>query len=322
MDERRFLTVSLRLGGLVDTVAVAGLCGSWLGLFGSWHWLLDLCSHFRWQYLVLSAVLLVWWLRRRRRWLAAAACATLLANAWLLWSIGDAGPVGRLAADFQLRVVSLNVLTQNRDHGLVLDYLLQAEADVIFLMEVDAAWCRALQPLCASHPHHLLHPRPDNFGVALFSRVPLQELRLLAEADFGGGDPGLPAVVARLQRAGRNLVLVGMHPLPPVGNVAAARRDAQLRATAQWLGRQPAAAVLVGDLNATPWSHGMRLLTANSELRLSATAGRPTWRARSPFALPIDHALVAGRLRVLDRQIGPAVGSDHRPQRVDLGWVE
>jgi endonuclease/exonuclease/phosphatase (EEP) superfamily protein YafD len=125
-----------------------------------------------------------------------------------------------------------------------------------------------------------------------------------------------------LQRAGRNLVLVGTHPLPPVGNVAAARRDAQLQATARWLARQPEAALLLGDLNATPWSYGMRLLTANSGLRLATTAGRPTWRVGSPFALPIDHALVSGHLRILAREIGPEVGSDHRPQRIDLGWVD
>jgi endonuclease/exonuclease/phosphatase (EEP) superfamily protein YafD len=78
--------------------------------------------------------------------------------------------------------------------------------------------------------------------------------------------------------------------------------------------------VMVGDLNATPWCHGMKPVFA-AGLR-DTRWGRglaTTWRSNNPLvAIPIDHVLIKGALAVANHRIGPELGSDHRAVVVDL----
>ena len=73
--------------------------------------------------------------------------------------------------------------------------------------------------------------------------------------------------------------------------------------------------VLIGDFNCTPWSPAFRKLVSYSGLRDSrrGLGVQPTWPSPfGPFGIPIDHALVSKDLHVIDRSVGPQVGSDHR----------
>jgi endonuclease/exonuclease/phosphatase (EEP) superfamily protein YafD len=79
--------------------------------------------------------------------------------------------------------------------------------------------------------------------------------------------------------------------------------------------------VLSGDLNLTPYAPEFARMVEASGLRdsLDDVAWRPTWQAGFwPLALPIDHVLVPRDACVVARQIGPDMGSDHRPLAVTL----
>jgi endonuclease/exonuclease/phosphatase (EEP) superfamily protein YafD len=300
-------------------MALMALLPSWLGLFGGWHWVLDLFAHFRWQYLILCAVVIAVAAWRRQRWMTAVAVLTLALNGLLIGRLAWQPAASRagLMPGFELRVVSLNVLRSNPARHAVLEYLLASDADVIFLMEIDQPWLEALAPLAAKYPHRFAQPRPDNFGLALFSRTPLVGTRLLRLADAA-----VPTVATHITHQGRELVLIGTHPVPPVGRRGAALRNVQLAALAGHVGRMNEPVLVVGDLNATPWSYGMRLLTSrNLAIRGAAAPWVPTWRAGSAFAIPIDHALGTTPLVITKREVGPDVGSDHRPVRVSVGWT-
>lgn len=311
--------IRAQLGGTLGILALLALLPSWLGLFGSWYWALDLCAHFRWQYLIVGVVIVAWSVWRRRRRIAAFAVLTLLLNLLLIGRLALHAEVDRatLAQDFNLRVVSLNVLTSNPNTQVVLDYLLKSDADVIALIETDQKWLDALAPLQAKYPHHILHPRPDNFGIALFSRLPLQQAGIL-----NLGKSGLPSIEARLDFHGREVRIIATHPVPPYGRAYAGFRDTQLAALAGHVRQAGEAVLLVGDLNATPWSSGMRIATGgNLGFRSLAAPWTPTWRARSIFAIPIDHALCTAPLVITRRAVGPDVGSDHRPIVLNVGWA-
>jgi endonuclease/exonuclease/phosphatase (EEP) superfamily protein YafD len=249
----------------------------------------------------------------------AVAALTLLLNGWLIGRLAWQHAPGSAPATAApgLSVVSLNVLRANSRKQDVLEYLQAADADIIFLMEVDGPWLAALQSLESTHPHHITSPRADNFGLALFSRVPLRDTRL----EYLAGS-GAPTVMASVELEGRRLTVMGTHPMPPVGRRAAQLRDVQLAALNSVVRHSPDPVLLVGDFNATPWSRAMRVLASGGlGFRGNAAPWKPTWRVRSLLAIPIDHALCTEPLAVATHEIGPDVGSDHRPVSLRVGWA-
>jgi endonuclease/exonuclease/phosphatase (EEP) superfamily protein YafD len=319
--ERPFISTSVDWRGLIATGVMLGLSASWLGLLGRFHWALDLCSHFRWQYLVVCIVAVLWSLWQGRRVAVICSLLTLLLNAVLIGQLAWTADISAapLAKDFHLQVVSFNVLTSNTQTDRVLAYLRAADADVIMLMEVDAAWERALEPLSQSHPHHLVESRQDNFGIALFSRVPLEKLEITQL-----GNAEVPSIEAHLKLSGHDFIILGTHPLPPIGPEYSWQRNEQLTAIAARVRASQQPTLVIGDLNATPWSHGMKLIQAGGTLgyRSVQPPWAPTWYGSKAMAIPIDHALATAPLVIESRSVGPDLGSDHRPLLIDLRWAE
>ncbi len=302
--------------GLAEAAGMLFCAATVTGFFGRLWWLLELTVHFR-PHLATALALLagIWAWRRRWRWallygsFAAMNAVVLLPCLW---------PVGRaVAADgTRLRLVALNVHTANQRTDLVLDFLRAAKPDVILLMEVDDRWMRALHPLRGTHPHQVAAPREDNFGIALFSRVPWKKAETI---ELGGAE--VPSVMAVVPVGASEVLVVGTHPLPPVTAQQARERNQQLQAVAAFARRQSPPVVLVGDLNTTPWSPYFSALLRESGLSNAAQgwglAG--SWPAGLAFGrILLDHCLVSPSIRVLDRHLGPPVGSDHLPLVVDL----
>ena len=189
------------------TIVVCSVAGS----FGSLYFLLDLLSHFRCQYLALLAVLAaLLWRMNSPRW-AALALLGVIHNAILVgpYYLPPRGSTKVAAIEpesrTQLTLISFNVHTANRRTAAVLDYLQHRDADLILLTEVDHRWIHELAPLLERYPHTALAPQADNFGIALYSKLPLtqqqiaglgpdQPLSIWAELDIDG---------RRLLRAGR-----------------------------------------------------------------------------------------------------------------------
>jgi len=304
----------------LSIVAAVSLLPSWLGLAGSWHWRLDLFAHFRWQYLFLGAFIIPWALWRRHRALLAFAVLTTLLNGALIAQLAwqPALRAATPADDFALRLLSLNVLTSNPHKQRVIDLVTESGADVVVLTEVDVDWATALEALAAQYPYRIVHPRPDNFGVALLSRMPLEEPTLMRI-----GDTPMPSVMARVRHQGRSLLVVGTHPPPPLSARHAVVRDRQLNALGELVVQRGEPVVVLGDFNATPWSAPMRALTAGRlGFRSLDAPWTPTWMVRTPFAIPIDHVLCTAPLVIVSRNVGPDVGSDHRPVQVELRWLD
>lgn len=292
-----------------------------VGFGGGWHWLFDLTSHFRWYWLLLALVCLAASWRRIGRLALACLVVAVLGNLWPLlpyWlPAATARPAVAAAPERAvLSLVSVNVLTSNRDTQAVLDYVRARDADIAIVLEVDAAWARALETLSDRWPHAIVEPRGDNFGIALLAKRPPREHRV---AEFG--DAGVPSIVATFADPAGDFTVIATHPVPPKGPTYARDRDAQLHAIAEFVAASPRPCVVAGDLNATPWSAAFRDLVARGGL-VDTARGRgvqATWNARAwAPRIPIDHVLVPPGTAILRRAVGPDVGSDHFPIEAEL----
>jgi endonuclease/exonuclease/phosphatase (EEP) superfamily protein YafD len=288
-----------------------------LGYAGAWHWLLDLCAHFRWQYAVaLLPGLVAAWLRRRQA-LAAVLLTVWLVNGWSLATATGPAPIGSPPASARpWKLLMVNVHVDNPDPAALLALIERESPDVIGVLELSPRMAAALAGLDARYPVRASEPRDDPFGIGLWSRLPDSRIEAtpmppidLPTLRLGWRDP-----------APGTLWLV--HPFPPIGGEAAGWRDRQLAHLAERV-RGEAQAIVAGDLNATSWSAAYRNLRTDAGLRDASAAGWPwpTWSGPNVFAvlgIPIDHVLHGPGWRAVRHEVGPDIGSDHRPIVVEF----
>lgn len=287
------------------------------GYGGRWFWGLDLMVHFRVQYfwglLVLILVLLT-----LRKWRVAEACAVCLVINALeiapLWIHGrpHPGPEGT-----SLRLMLANVLTRNLDPKPLLGLIEREMPDVVVLEEIDVRWLRDLKAITDKYPYRKQIPRSDNFGIAVYSRHPLESVDVMVL-----GEAEVPSLLVRMEMGGWPVFILATHPLPPGGAEYSRLRNEQLAAIPDALDGLGGSRILIGDLNVTPWSpHFMRLRRETGLINSGiGVAWHTSWPARLPSLLriPIDHCLHTPDLLVTSKRTGPYIGSDHLPLIVDF----
>lgn len=294
---------------------------SLLGFLGEGHWLLDLCAHFRWQYVLVIALGLGAALLLRKRGLAGVLACCWLANAFSLASANGPAPAAlgaqvTGAAGGEVKLLVANIHLDTADLRPLLALVERESPDVIGIVELTPHAAAALAVLAQRYPTSRIDPREDPFGIGLWSRLPSSHLDLVAMPPLG-----FPALQLRWPDPGPGSLWL-VHPFPPIGAEASAWRDAQLDYAAGLIAGD-ANAILAGDLNTTPWSASYRRLRERAALSDSA-AGRwpwPTWNPGGPgavLAVPIDHVLHGAAWHSVELRVGPDIGSDHRPLLVRL----
>jgi endonuclease/exonuclease/phosphatase (EEP) superfamily protein YafD len=223
-----------------------------------------------------------------------------------------------------LRLLICNVLMENREHGRFVEVVRRHDPDVVLALETDAAWARDLEPLTRSHPHTVLRPQENYYGMMLFSRLPLvdPEIKFLVQDDIPSLHTGI-----RL-RSGDVLVLHGLHPRPPepIRDQMSTPRDAELVTMGRMIGEgdRSVPTVVAGDLNDVAWSPTSELFLRLSGL-LDPRMGRGfynSFNANNPvFRFPLDHVFHSNEFELVGLHRLEHVGSDHFPIMIELVYV-
>jgi endonuclease/exonuclease/phosphatase (EEP) superfamily protein YafD len=301
--------------GLLSAAGVVACSTTLVGFLGRFSWFLDLFSHFRVQYLVglgiLGAVFLL-----ARRWKTAAVFLLFASvNLATVLPLYVGAPSDAVGATETLRAMLINVNTHGGDPDRVGQVVREADPDILVLEEISDRWVRRLQWLTQSHPHSRVQPRGDNFGIGLYSKLPLTQGRIVTI-----GDAGVPSIVATVETGQGKLGIVATHPVPPAGAAYSRWRNDQFDKLPKHV-PSSLPVMLLGDLNTTPWNFHFKRLLKRTGLKDSAKGRgiQPTWRRYNPlFALPVDHCLHSADVSVVSRSIGAGVGSDHHPLIVDF----
>jgi endonuclease/exonuclease/phosphatase (EEP) superfamily protein YafD len=301
--------VRVTLTGLLQAAAVVTVAFSVGTLLPIDHFAIQLFTHFRLQYVVVSLSLLLLFKYLRSPWLIGALAASLVLNASLVlpWYVGEDETSGGV----ELKLLHANVLSSNTEYDRLISLLDTEAPDLVMLQEVSPDWLVALDELRADYPYSYAEAREGNFGIALFSRVPLKSV-----SHFDSPPLGYPTIVASLDIDGQVLHFIGTHPMIPVSGDFYDARNEQLAGVARLLGKQAEPKILVGDLNLSQWDVNYIHLEQQGGVR-NARKGfgiLPTWPVFMPFAMiPIDHVLVSETISVTGFYSGPRIGSDHLP---------
>ncbi len=304
--------------GLLQAAAVLTTVFSLATAYDSSHANIELFAHFRLQYLVVSFLLLIVFAVLRVPAFAILMLAVTIVNASFVvpWYSGS----GEKTHESDLRLLHANVLSKNDDYGRLLELVEKEAPDIVLLQEFSPGWQDATKPLQQVFPFSYTLPREGNFGIALFSRLPLESVRHVASPPLG-----YPTIVATLVLAESKLTIISTHPTIPVTPSLYESRNEQLESVTKLVQESQGAVILIGDFNASLWGRSYSVLEENSGLRNTRQGFGilPTWPTYMPIAMiPIDHALVSDGLEVVELRTGPRIGSDHLPLLVEIAVAD
>lgn len=231
---------------------------------------------------------------------------------------------------------SLTVMTVNVMYGRVRDADLLTEIDrhapdVVVIQEYSPAFDRRIvSALRERFPHSCLAPRDDAFGMAVFSRLAFVEPAESFPALPRGASafqPSEPQIRVVVQAGDHEVVVQGVHTLPPVSPRYLSEHRRLCRGLAAYAKVEHRPLVLAGDFNHTPssapaaWLRGAGLTDAHS----TAGVGRGlTWPASggvwSIAGFRLDQILVTEGMTVEWCRVGGDIGSDHRPVIARIGF--
>lgn len=286
-----------------------------LGFFGqSWYWF-DIFDQFRFQYLAILAVsILIFSFGRQPLW-AFLSFGFLMINGLWVASIYKK-PNGWKKGEADIRILLSNVLRINRSYDKFLDCVKWYRPDLILLVEIDQDWLTALASLQETYPSWSSEPRTNNYGLAILSRYPIE-----SQQKYELTEKGNPVLKTDLIINNKALSVVVCHPPPPKNRRDLNFRNQEIDRLAAFPLTEDQHLILCGDFNISPWSMPFRILQRVSNL-IDSTRGfgfQPSWPTnRFWMRVPIDHCLVTPNIKIINRQIGPDIGSDHFPVIVDL----
>jgi endonuclease/exonuclease/phosphatase (EEP) superfamily protein YafD len=299
-------------GALFLAVAVAWLA-SLLGLLAPVWPIAELGNHFR-PYILLGCLVLAMLALPVRLGIAMwSGLAATLFNGAILASAVALAPVAHpsAATGKHLTLVSFNMWVKNTHFTDVVEYLRRANADIVFLQEMDEDNAANLVPaLVDIYPHVLSCAAVPYCGLVFLSKHPWERATY---APAGEGKPRLVRV--RFGEALGGVEIVGTHFAMPFKADVQARNAAWFTDYAAGI---PAPAIIFGDFNLTPWSWQLVRFSMVTGLKRIGTF-RNSWPAPGtvkgfPFSVfLIDNAFVTDGISLQDWSPGPRLGSDHRP---------
>jgi endonuclease/exonuclease/phosphatase (EEP) superfamily protein YafD len=228
------------------------------------------------------------------------------------------------AAGPTVRLMSMNLMFNNRNANAIVDQIRQADPDIVAIQEYTQFADELLPRELADYPYRLTDPddNEDPRGMALFSRIPMQ-----AELQHMNGSIWRRQIRASLLIDGKPVVLYDIHPASPQSMAAIMRNRVE---TADLIGQfqqEHDPLIVVGDFNATPQTpnlHAYESLGLCSTHDLAGIGRGTTWPDVGLIKhLPgfrIDHILLGQQLTCTEDHVGGPTGSDHRPIIADIAY--
>ena len=316
--EKYTLRLAEVLFNLSKLAVVATLFLSLMLFFGGKLYILELLSHFRLQLFAVSILtFLILLIERKKIFLSLASVSLLINSIYILpWYISNTNKTQALNVHSSIKIIHSNVYTANENVIGFTDFINKEAPDIVVLQEVNQRWEQGLKSLKALYPYHIFSTREDNFGIALLSKLPLQQ----PEVRYWE-DEGIPSIETLIHMNDKVIRLITTHPLPPINGEYFSSRNKQLLHIAKHIQKKPDSTILIGDLNVSMWSDYYLELENLSGLKNTRKGFGilPSWPSKVPILkIPIDHCLVGSNFSIVSTRLGENTGSDHLPLIVEL----
>jgi endonuclease/exonuclease/phosphatase (EEP) superfamily protein YafD len=303
------------LGFGIVSVGVVATVATIVGFFGSAWWLFDYVANFRAHLALALLVVAVAYALLFSKTMSLIFLAFAVVNALVILPLYTDSPAEAVDTDEGMTIVSFNVAQRASLRDATFLWLDTVDADLVLLTEATDDWVAA-EGYSDKYSSHVEMPPDRTFGITVYSdhSVTAELVRASSARDY--------AVRIETEIGNRPIVVYGVQSRPASDATSAALRDEYLTDIARMAKGETLPTVVVGDLEASPWSHVFRYLESEADLTnsLRGYGIQATWPAdRWAFVrIPMDHLLHSSELTTVDRYLGPSLGVDHRPIVVRL----
>lgn len=250
----------------------------------------------------------------------AAVLACIAYQAWRIWPYT---PFAKTEMTFapdgpdRITLMASNVLMENSQFGRIVEVVDAVDPDALLLMEIDARWLEALEPMLQRYPTVVRVPLDNHYGMVFATRLKTRKARMVQLTV-----EETPTLFAELEtRDGHAFHFIGLHPTPPLPGDDTGERDAQILYAARFARKSGIPIVAMGDFNDVAWSDNAATFRQAGGY-LDARKGRGLFSSfdaqRWWMRFPLDHFYVTHDVAVVGLERGAAIGSDHFPMIAKL----
>ena len=227
-----------------------------------------------------------------------------------------------------MRVMSANLLLSNHNTQPLIDEIREVDPDVLMVQEYTPHWHEALSAAFGgAYPHAVCEPRPDPWGMAVYSRHPfLSEPQ--TRLPLGGAST--PQIRVVIDLAGEPVAFYNIHMMSQTDRLDwFIEHHIQFSDLLEVLSAEPLPTVVAGDFNYGQHTLSNLAMRLHGQYEVHDLAGQGDpktwpvkWIFRSLPGLRLDHMYVGGGLSCRASWTGRGKGSDHRPIIAEVGFTD
>ena len=223
-----------------------------------------------------------------------------------------------------LKVISYNINWGMPDSQKVVDFLAEADADIICLQETHSTWATLLiNQLQDRYPYYVFEEWGGAGGIAIMSKHPLHKVRLIdPEAGW------FPALLAQAQTPIGPIQFVNVHLRPPLSqngslSLFALRQapEIRLKEIEQFIAQVDTdmPTVVLGDFNENENGKALKWLMERgfTDSLAGHDSNSPTWKWNVGYGIKLqdrlDHIMFSQNLRCTAAEVAKVEASDHMP---------
>lgn len=295
----------------------AVLIVSILGYFSKFNFLFDICSQFCLQYLIFALIVLVFYIIKKQKTIKSLLVIfIILLN---LFPVLGSIKINDSTKKQGFTIEVINLLTKNKKYNAVRKEINDKSPDILVIQEIDDKWSEELQAVKENYPFIYEISRQDNFGIALYSKIHITEIR-----KFFVGTLDVPAISAFCDYEGKVFEIICIHTTPPTNQTYFKNTQKIINDLANYVVENGHNVIITGDFNTAPYSYNYKNFVKTSKMKDLSNIFHPTWSAfwLSPFRITLDHIFVTKSFAVRDYAVGNNIGSDHLPIWAEISFKE
>ena len=289
---------------------------SLLGYFSHYHYILDITSHFKFQYFIFSFLFLLFFLYKKNNLFVFISLIIVCLN---FYEISNYLPIQKSIKSDSVKVMSYNVLSQNYNYQALIDLVDKEKPDILMLQEIDFNWNYNLVDLYSKYKNVYIASDSQNGANVLLTNYPVT----YKEIKQYDPDKRLPSIKINISINKNEYTIIGSHPLNPSKQEHFLSRDKFLFNIVNDPNFKKEKTIIIGDLNTSMFSNGYKRFENKGNLKNTREGfgiGN-TWSTvpiMFLFQTPIDHIVVTEDIKVNNFRVLPNIGSDHLPIIAEL----